>query len=103
MSLKRFSYDRNHKICFTCKFIDEYVMNVHGEGEVPHGYDGTALCCVFDNTEQESSENREFISPLWKACHKYEKCTERQADYLDIFDEETQTIIPNPNDISKIK
>ena len=103
MSLKRFAYNRNIEICYTCKFIDEYVMNVNGEGEVPHGYDGTALCCVFNNKEKESIENREFISPSWKACNKYERCTERQADYLDIFDEETQTIIPNPNDISKIK
>ena len=31
---------------------------------------------------------------------KYKRCTERQADYLDIFDIETKTIINNPNPIN---
>lgn len=38
-----------------------------------------------------------FISPCWKTCSKYKKCTERQADYLDIFDPETKSIIENPH------
>lgn len=84
-------------------FIDEYAFNVHDDGEVPHGYDGMALCCKFNDKEVESAENRMFISPTWTACKKYKKCTERQADYLDIFDEVTQKIIENPNDISKIQ
>ena len=103
MSLKRKYYDKGIEACYTCMFIDEYAMNVHGSGEVPHGYDGTAVCCEFDDKEPESEENRLWISPCWKACHKYKKCTERQADYLDIFDEVTHKIIENPNDISKIK
>lgn len=103
MSLKRYYYNKKDKLCYTCKFIDEYAFNVHGEGEVPHGWDGTAFCCKYDNNEQQSENNRCFISPCWKACHKYEICTERQADYLDIYDFETQTIIKNPNNISKIK
>lgn len=84
-------------------FIDEYAFNVHGKGEVPHGYDGTALCCKFDDSKPETKENRMFVSLCWISCEKYKRCTERQADYLDIFDEVTQTIIENPNDISKIK
>ncbi len=81
-------------------YIDEYFFNVHGKGKIPHGYDGMALCCVFDEKEEEGADNRLFISPMWKACKKYKRCTERQADYLDIFDEETKTIINNPNPIN---
>ena len=54
-------------------------------------------------TKKESSDNRLFISPVWKACSKYQKCTERQSLYLDIYDRKTNSIISNPNDISKIK
>lgn len=97
MSLKRLNFDRNVECCYTCMYIDEYAFNVNGDGEIPHGYDGMALCCVFDENEEETDENREYISPCWRACKKYKKCTERQAEYLDIFDEQTQTIIKNPN------
>lgn len=97
MSLKRLNFDRNVECCYTCMYIDEYAFNVNDDGEIPHGYDGMALCCVFDENEEETNENREYISPCWKACKKYKKCTERQAEYLDIFDEQTQTIIENPN------
>lgn len=72
------------------------------DGYVPHGYDGIAACCIFDTTQPESDDNRDFISPIWKACKKYVRCTKRQADYLDIYDEKTNKIIKNPNDISKI-
>ena len=54
-------------------------------------------------TKKESSDNRLFISPVWKACSKYQKCTEIQSLYLDIYDRKTNSIISNPNDISKIK
>ena len=103
MSLKRLNFNENIECCYTCMYIDEYALNVRDDGEVPHGYDGTAICCVFDNKLPETIDNREFISPCWKACKKYKRCTERQADYLDIFDEATQTIIQNPHDISKIE
>ena len=73
------------------------------DGKEPHGYDGTAECCLHNWNEKETTENRCWISPLFKPCSKYERCTERQADYFDIFDVETQSIIPNPNDISKIE
>lgn len=99
MSLKRLNFDRNIECCYTCMFIDEYAFNVEVEGEIPHGYDGTAICCKHNDEQDESNDNRLFISPTWKACKKYQKCTERQADYLDIFDEETQKIIKNPNKI----
>lgn len=102
MSLKKFYYDKNIEICYTCKFIDEYAMNVANDGEVPHGYDGAAWCCVFDTTQPESNENRDFISPLWKACKKYVRCTKRQSEYLDIYDKKKQRTVKNPNDISKI-
>ena len=97
MSLKRLDFDNNKKNCRTCMFIDEYALNVHDDGEVPHGYDGTAVCCKFDNNQKESVENRLWISPCWKACSKYKRCTERQADYLDIFDPKTNSIIKNPH------
>lgn len=42
-----------------------------------------------------------FISPCWKACSKYKRCTERQADYLDIFDPKTQSVIENPHKLSQ--
>ena len=103
MSLKRYYYDRGDRLCYTCKFIDEYAFNVNDEGEAPHGYDGTAVCCAYDDKEPKDSENRLFISPCWKACHKYEICTERQADYLDIYDFKTKSIIKNHNNISKIE
>ena len=96
MSLKRLYYDKNYKVCLTCKFIDEYAFNVNDEGEIPHGYDGMALCCIFDENDKESfGMNDGIVSPVWRACKKYEKCTERQADYLDIFD--NNEIIKNPN------
>lgn len=102
MSLKKFYYNKNIEICYTCKFIDEYAMNVADDGEEPFGYDGGAWCCMFDVNEPESNDNRDFISPLWKACKKYVRCTKRQAEYLDIYDEKKQRIVKNPNDISKI-
>lgn len=102
MSLKRHFYDKGYELCYTCKFIDEYALNVNDEGETPHGWDGTAVCCVFNEAEKESVDNRLWVSPCWKACSKYERCTERQADYLDIFDNVSKTVIANPNDISKI-
>ena len=58
MSLKRFYYDHNIDCCYTCQFIDEYTMNVCGEGELPHGYDGTALCEVYDHDKEETNDNR---------------------------------------------
>lgn len=103
MSLKRYHYDKGDELCYTCKFIDEYAFNVNDDGEVPHGWDGTAWCDAFDKSQPKSINNRLWISPCWKACPKYVKCTERQADYLDIYDHKTQSIINNPNDISKIK
>ena len=54
MSLKRDYFDSNIEICATCMFIDEYSLNVHDDGEVPHGYDGTAVCCKFDNNRKET-------------------------------------------------
>jgi hypothetical protein len=103
MTLKKYYFNKGIKLCLTCKFIDEYAWNAKDDGKVPYGYDGTAECGLFNWDEEETSENRWDIHPLWKPCSKYEKCTKRQADYLEIFDIETQSIIPNPNDISKIK
>lgn len=100
MSLKRFCFDRNIKICRTCMFIDEYAFNVNDTGKIPCGYDGTAICGIYEIGEKETSENRLIISPAWPPCKKYKRCTERQADYLDIFDEETKTIVTNPNPIN---
>lgn len=102
MSLKRFYFDHKIECCYTCQFIDEYTLNVLGEGEEPHGYDGSAICDAYNPNEVESENNRMFTSPLWKPCCKYLRCTERQADYLDIYDVKTKTTIKNPNDISKI-
>lgn len=102
MTLKKYYWDRNSEICLTCMFIDEYTYNVMDNGEAPRGYDGMAECCLYNRDEEKTSNNRYYISPLWKSCPKYKRCTERQADYLDIFDIESQTIIPNQNDISKI-
>jgi hypothetical protein len=102
MTTKKYYWDINSEMCLTCMFIDEYALNVNDNGETPYGYDGTAECCLFNWDENETFDNRWYVSPLWKPCPKYKKCTERQAGYLDIFDIETQTIIPNPNDISKI-
>ena len=96
MSLKRLRFDKNFEICHTCMYIDEYTLNINDEGEIPSGYDGTAICCIHNDKEEESKDNRLFISPCWGACKKYKRCTERQADYLDIFDPETQLIIQNP-------
>ena len=103
MSSKRYYFNHGVEICLTCKFIDEYAWNVMDDGKEPHGYDGAAECCLHNWDEEETSENRWWISPLFKPCSKYERCTEHQADYLEIFDVETQSIIPNPNDISKIE
>ena len=103
MSAKRYYYNKNIEMCITCKFIDEYAWNVMDDGKEPHGYDGIAECCLYNRDEEETVENRWWISPLFKPCPKYERCTERQADYLEIFDAETQSIILNPNDISKIE
>lgn len=97
MSLKRFHYDLGHRCCYTCMYIDEYTLNIEDAGEVPHGYDGTAICCKFDDSKKETGANRLFVSPVWDPCWKYKRCTKRQADYLDIFDGKTQTIIKNPN------
>lgn len=102
MTLKKYYFDKGIEVCLTCKFIDEYSLNVRDDGKVPHGYDGTAVCCLFNYDEEKTSENILLISPLFKPCSKYERCTEQQTDYLEIFDAETQSIIPNPNDISKI-
>lgn len=102
MSLKKYSYDKNIEMCLTCKFIDEYAFNVYDEGEVPHGYDGMAVCNAYDKNQPEDSDNMMCVSPLWKACKKYVRCTLRQAQYLDIHDLKTNKIIKNPNDISKI-
>lgn len=103
MSLKKFFYDRGYKTCRTCKFIDEYAFNVSDKGEVPHGYDSTALCGLFNEDEGETKENHWIVSPCWYACKKYERCTAAQAEYKEIYDIETNSLIPNPNDISKIK
>lgn len=102
MAAKKYYWNKNIKICLTCMFINEYAWNVMDKGKVPHGYDGAAECGLFNWDEKETSENRWDIHPLWKPCSKYKKCTEQQADYLEIFDIDTQSIIPNPNDISKI-
>lgn len=102
MSLKKYWYDKGMEMCYTCKFIDEYAFNVRGEGKIPHGYDGSAECGAFNEDEEESTDNRWMISPCWSACKKYERCTEAQAEYREIYDIETHSIIPNPNDISKI-
>ena len=97
MSLKKLDFDNNKKICRTCMFIDEYSLNVREEGEIPCGYDGIAVCGIYDE-EKDDGECRDwFISPCWKACSKYKRCTERQADYLDIFDSKTNSIIENPH------
>ena len=102
MTLKKHIWSNNIEACITCMFIDEYVLNVSELGKVPHGYDGTAFCCKWDDEQEESNDNRFMVSPSWVACSQYKRCTERQANYLDIFDRETQTIIENPNDISMI-
>lgn len=102
MSLKKYYYDKFIEACYTCKFIDEYCVNVADKGEEPHGYDGTAFCCKYDHNEPEGKDNRFSVSPLWKACIKYERCTLRQAKYLDIYDPKKKKIVKNPNDISKI-
>jgi len=100
MTLKRYYYDAEVENCMTCKFIDEYGCNVRPEGRAPMGYDGTAFCEKYDHEKADGPDNRWSVSPLWKKCAKYERCTERQADYLDIYVD--GEIVPNPNDISKI-
>ena len=89
--------------CFKCnhKFQDDDVIYL---GLIKK-HKNEIFCekCKFDNNRKETVENRLWISPCWKACCKYKRCTERQADYLDIFHALTQTIIENPNDISKIE
>ena len=57
MSLKRFYFDKNIEMCRTCMFIDEYTLNVNGNGEIPCGYDGTAICGIYEIGEKETSEN----------------------------------------------
>lgn len=103
MSLKRLYFDQNIECCRTCMFIDEYALDVNDDGTEPHGYDGTAICCLFEHDKPETNENRLFISPVWSPCKKYKRCTERQADYLDVFDPKSKTIIENPYDTSKIE
>lgn len=103
MSLKKHFYNRGIKTCRTCKFIDEYAFNVSDKGKVPHGYDSSALCGLFNEVEEETKENHRIVSPCWPACQKYERCSEAQALYKEIYDIKTQTVIPNPNDISKIE
>lgn len=102
MSLKRLDFDNNKENCRTCMFIDEYALNVMDEGEIPFGYDGTAVCGIYDKEKDDGGGRDWFISPCWSACSKYKRCTERQADYLDIFDSETQSIIKNPHKLSKL-
>ena len=102
MSLKRLDFDNNKKICRTCMFIDEYALNVMGDGKIPHGYDGTAVCGIYDEEKDDGESRGCFISPCWEACSKYKRCTERQADYLDIFDSESQSIIKNPHKLFKL-
>ena len=101
MSLKRFHFDKGHECCYTCMYIDEYAFNMSDKGEIPSGYDGMAICCKYNYKEPDSNDNRLFISPCWKICSKYKKCTERQADYLDVYNEEKQTIIKNPNYVNR--
>ena len=48
MSLKKHYFDKNIECCYTCMYIDEYALNIEDKGQIPHGYDGTALCCKFD-------------------------------------------------------
>lgn len=103
MCLKKYYYDKGDELCHTCKFIDEYVFNVADDGDVPFGYDGMAVCGAYDKTQPEGPDNMMCISPCWKACKKYVRCTLRQAQYLDIYDIKTNKIIKNPNDISKIE
>lgn len=95
MSNKRRYFDDNIEICLTCKFIDEYAFNVRDNEKTPHGWDGSALCCLFNEDKEESIDNRFIISPLWKACKKYERCSEKQADYEAIYDRESRTLIKN--------
>jgi hypothetical protein len=85
--LKKYRYDKDMRICQTCKFIDEYAFD---------NYDGMCECCKYNEDLPDTAENRWIVARNWPACGKYEKCTERQAEYLDIFDRETQTIIENP-------
>lgn len=95
-SLKKYYYNKNIEICLTCKFIDEYAFNVSNEGEIPHGYDGMALCCIFDKNDKETfSMKDEIVSPLWKACKNYQRCTEKQSEYIEIFDYNTKNLIDN--------
>lgn len=103
MSLKKYYFDKNIKCCSTCMYIDEYTLNVNDDGDVPHGWDGSALCCAFKKTEKVTNDNKLWIFPSLTACKQYKRCTERQANYLDIYDYKKQEIIENPNDISKIK
>ena len=103
MSLKKWHYDRGDELCYTCMYIDEYVCNVAENGEVPHGYDGIAICCKYNKDKKKSNDNRFSVSPTWKACKQYRRCTERQARYLDIYDKKSDSVVPNPFDISKVE
>lgn len=99
MSLKKLYFEKGKKMCLTCMYIDEYAFNVRGEGKIPHGYDGSAECGKFDDTKEESFDNRWMISPMWKPCCKYKQCTKEQVEYKEIFDIDSQTIIKNPHKI----
>ena len=37
----------------------------------------------------------EIVSPLWKACKNYQRCTEKQSEYIEIFDYNTKNLIDN--------
>jgi hypothetical protein len=95
-TLKYDEYKQGVKKCRTCMYIDEYSLNVNDENEAPLGYDGTAVCCKHDDTQKENYQsNRLFISPCDNACPKYKRCTEKQAEYLEIYDKKTDSIIKN--------
>jgi len=103
MSLKKFHYKKGTEMCLTCKFIDEYTLNDADEGEAPVCWNGDALCSIRDISQPLSDDNRLFVSPYSVKCPKYERCTERQADYLDIYCPEEGKVVPNPNDHSKVE
>lgn len=100
-SLKYTCWKNEQKICFTCKFCNEYAVNVYHDNldYVPHGYDGSAICDAYDSKDKTSDpgDNRLVISPMWKQCKKYVRCSERQALFEEIYDPETNTVIENPH------
>lgn len=89
-TLKKYYWDKNIDICLTCQFIDEYAFNVADDGEVPFGYDGMALCC-----NKQDKKKSSIISPGWKACERYQKCSESQVNYETVYDQVTKTEIKN--------